>query len=182
VDVLFGFDPDLLSFSSFELLRRFQYVAVDGSQAGELRVTLRRQDPDSTGIMALDPGTDTLGVVWLGATSRDLLIDVEVAVPFSDNSATPHDDNRLVMTDSSFVTPPELQWTDGSVFIRHALYGDVNGDGYATTVADIVFLANHLAGNQSLTSRQRANADVNRDGFQGSTADLTELIRLVIEE
>ncbi len=182
LDVLLGFDPDLLSFSSFELLRRFQYVDRDDSQAGKLRLILRRHDPDSTGISALNPGTDTLGLVWLGATSRDLLMDVEVAVLFYDDTATPYDDNRLVRTDSSFVTPPELQWVDGSVFIRHALYGDVNGDGYAATVADIVSLANYLAGSQSLTSRQRANADVNRDGFQATIADLTELIRVVAEE
>jgi hypothetical protein len=68
------------------------------------------------------------------------------------------------------------------ISIRHPLYGDVNGDGYANTVADAIFLANYLAGIQKLTSVQRANADVNRDGFQGGMTDFIELIRIIIEE
>jgi hypothetical protein len=58
----------------------------------------------------------------------------------------------------------------------------VNDDGFAATVADIIFLANYLGGTQQLTSRQRSNADVNKDGFQAGMADFTELIRMVVEK
>ena len=182
LDLLFEFNPEVLTFSSFEALRRFQLVKTDNPQPGRLRLVLRRHHPDSTALRGLAPGTDTLGQIRLTATSRDLLTDVETPVGLVEDAGTAFDDCRLVRNDSSFVTPPDLHLENGSVVIRHPLYGDVNDDGFAATVADVIFLANYLAGIQQLTSRQRSNADVNRDGFQGTMADFSELVRIVVEE
>jgi hypothetical protein len=182
LDMLVEFDPEILTFNRFEPLRRFQLVTVTNPQPGRLRLILRRQHPDSTGLPALAPGTDTLGQIALTPTTQDLLTDVYSAVEFVEDGGTPFDDNRLARTDSSFVVPPEFQRKDGSILIRHPLYGDVNDDGFAATVADIIFLANYLGGTQQLTSRQRSNADVNKDGFQAGMADFTELIRMVVEK
>lgn len=182
LDALLEFDPALLAFNSFEPFFRLQHIDTDGSEPGKLRLILRRQHADSLHLTALAPGIDTLGLIRLQVTTQDLLVDVEAPVKFSEDQGTPFDDNRLVKTDSSMVAPPQLERTDGSILIRHPLYGDANGDGYANTVADAIFLANYLAGNQKLTSLQRANADVNRDGFQAGMADLIELIRMVTEE
>jgi hypothetical protein len=182
LDLLVEFDPDILTFNWFEAQCRLQSVTVATPQPGRLRLTLRRQHPDSTGLPALPPGTDTLGQIGLTATTQDLLTDVYSAVKFVEDGGTPFDDNRLVRTDGSFVVAPELERSDGSVLIRHPLYGDVNDDGFAATVADIIFLANYLGGTQQLTPRQRSNADVNRDGLQAGMADFTELIRMVVEK
>jgi hypothetical protein len=182
VDMLLKFDPSVLTYSSTELLSRFQYVSQDNPEPGRLRLVIRRHHPDSVDLPPLAPGTDTLGLIWLRATTRDLLMDVHSPVQFIEDVGTPFEDNRLVKSDSSFVIPPELSWFDGSVLVRHPLYGDVNDDGYANTVADAIFLVNYLAGVQQLTLRQRANADVNRDGFQAGMADFLELIRIVVEE
>lgn len=182
LDVLVEFDPEVMTFSWFEALRRFQLITVATPQPGRVKLTLRRQHPDSTGLPALAPGTDTLGQMGLTVTTQDLLTDVHSAVDFVEDEETPFNDNRLVRNDSSFVVPPELQRNNGGVFVRYPLYGDVNDDGFAGTVADIIFLANYLGGTQQLTSRQRANADVNKDGFQAGMADFTELIQMVVEK
>jgi hypothetical protein len=182
VDMLMEFDPGMLSCSSVSFLTRFQHAIYDNSVPGKLRVVARRHHPDSSHLSSLGPGTDTLGIIWLQVTSQDLLSDLTVPVSFFDDGATPFADNRLVKSDSSFVTPPELGLTGGSVFIRYPLYGDVNDDGYVFTIADAIFFFNYLSGNQRLSSRQKANSDVNRDGVQASMTDFIRLITVIAEE
>jgi len=182
VDMLLEFDPDLFTSSSVTFLTRFQYASYDNPVPGRLRIAIRRHHPDSTYIPPLLPGTDTLGFIWLDVISQDLLVDVVTPVSFFEDPGTPFADNRLVGTDSGFVTPPELRLTDGDILIRHPLYGDVNDDGYAYTIADVIFFSNFLAGSQKLTPRQRANSDVNKDGVQASMADFIQLIKVIAEE
>jgi hypothetical protein len=182
VDAYLQFDREIIRFGGVEFLTRFQYARYDTTVPGKLKITLRRHHPDSTSLGPLAAGTDTLGVVRMKVTSADLLGDVETEMSFWENPLTPYWDNRLVNADSSFVEPPALILQNGSVFVRHPLYGDVNDDGYPNTIADVIFLVNSLMGSQSLTPRQRANSDVNRDGVQGSMTDFLELIRIVGEE
>lgn len=182
MDMLMEFDPGMLSCSSVSFLTRFQHTTYDNSVAGKLRIVTRRHHPDSSHLSALGPGTDTLGVIWLQVTSQDLLSDLSVPFSFFEDAATPFIDNRLVKSDSSFITPPELGLTDGSVFIRYPLYGDVNDDGYVFTIADVIFFFNYLSGSQKLSSRQKANSDVNRDGVQASMTDFIRLITVITEE
>jgi hypothetical protein len=87
----------------------------------------------------------------------------------------------LIAPDSSFIEEPDLELTDGSVFIRHPLYGDVNDDGYPYTIADAIFFLNFLAGRQGLTPRQKANSDVTRDGIQASMSDFINLVAIITE-
>lgn len=182
VDMLIEFDPSILSCRGVSFLTRFQHVTYDNSAPGELRITARRHHPDSSHLSPLGPGTDTLGFIWLDVTSRDLLSDLEVPLSFFEDAATPIADNRLAKSDSSFVTPPELVLSDGSVLIRYPLYGDVNGDGYVFTIADAIFFFNYLSGTQKFSPRQKANSDVNRDGVQGSMTDFIRLITIIAEE
>jgi len=180
--MLVEFDPVLLISCSVDFLTRFQYASYDNSVAGRLRITARRHHSDSTHLPPIPPGTDTLCLVCLDITSEDLLMDIQTPVIFSDDPATHFADNRLVRSDSSFISPPGLSLIDGSLFIRHPLYGDVNDDGYAYTIADAIFFFNFLVGNQEFTTRQRANSDVNRDGAQTSMADFIQLIKVIAEE
>jgi hypothetical protein len=115
-------------------------------------------------------------------TSPDPLSDLIVPLSFLDDAATQFADNRLVKSDSTFITPPELALTDGSVLIRYPLYGDVNDDGYVFTIADAIFLFNYLSGTQELSSRQKANSDINRDGVQAGMTDFIQLITVITEE
>lgn len=182
MDMLMEFDPGMLSCSSVSFLTRFQHTTYDNSVPGRLRIVARRHHPDSSHLSPLGPGTDTLGFIKLEVTSQDLLSDLEVPFSFFEDAATPFADNRLVKSDSSFVTPPELELTEGSVFIRYPLYGDVNDDGYVFTIADVIFFFNYLSGSQKLSSRQKANSDVNRDGVQASMTDFIRLITVITEE
>ena len=182
LDMLMEFDPGMLNCSSVSFLTRFQHAAYDNSLPGKLRIVARRHHPDSSHLSSLGPGTDTLGVIWLQVTSQNLLTDLTVPFNFFDDATTQYADNRLVKSDSSFVTPPELGLTDGSVFIRYPLYGDVNDDGYVFTIADAIFLFNYLSGTQELSSRQKANSDVNGDGVQAGMTDFIQLITVITEE
>jgi hypothetical protein len=182
IDMLLDYEPDILTCGPVELLTRFQYVSYNITPQGRIRIVLRRHHPDSIYVPPLAPGTDTLGLIRINVTSQDLLVDVETMVRFFENPLTPFTDNRLTKSDSSFIAPPELTLRDGSVFIRHPLYGDVNDDGYENTIADVIFFINSIAGNQNLSSRQKANSDVNKDGVQGNMADFIELLRIIVEE
>jgi len=181
-DILVEFDSGLLICNSVKFLSRFQYADYDKSIPGKIRIVGRRHHPDSTYLSPLAPGIDTLGFIRMDVTSHDLLADIVVPVTFFEDLVTPFADNRLVINDSSFITPPELMLMDGDILIRHPLYGDVNDDGYAYTIADVIFFFNFLAGSQKLSSRQRANSDVNRDGVQASLTDFFELIGVIVEE
>jgi hypothetical protein len=181
LDMLVEFDPVLLANSTAQALTRFQYFSYDNSAPGKLRITARRRHSDSSFISPLAPGLDTLGLIWVTITSEDLLTDVQTPVLFYEDPVTPFADNRLVGSDSSFVTPPELVLADGGVFIRHPIYGDVNDDGYEYTIADAIFFFNFLAGSQRFDSRQKANSDVNRDGVQASMTDFIQLIKIIAE-
>ncbi len=181
-DIFLQYDRNLLTCSGVTWLTRFQYIICDTSISGKIRIILRRHRADSTSLGPLPSGTDTLGAVKMNVTTTDLLADMETPIGFWENPLTPHEDNRLVKSDSSFIVPPGLTLQEGSVLIRHPLYGDINDDGYPYTIADVIFLVNSLLGNQSLTSRQRANSDVNKDGVQGSMADFIELIKIVAED
>ena len=109
-------------------------------------------------------------------------MDIEAPVSFFEDGTTPFADNRLEISDGSFVTPPELRLNPGGIFIRHPLYGDVNDDGYPYTIADVIFFFNCLAGSQRLTPRQRANSDVNKDGVQASMTVFILLLKIIAEE
>lgn len=179
VDVFLQYDRSLMACSAVNWLMRFQYAVFDTSLTGKIKMVLRRHRADSTYITSLPAGTDTLGVIKMSIFTADLLADVETPVRFWENPLTPYEDNRLVKVDSSFVVPPALTLQEGSVIIRHPLYGDINDDGYPYTIADVIFFVNYLMGSQSLTPRQRANSDVNKDGVQGSMADFIELIKTI---
>ena len=182
VDMFLEYDQQVLTCSSIRLLTRFQYVSYDITPAGKIRLITRRHHPDSTYITPLAPGTDTLGLIKMNVTTQDLLVDMEAKLSYFENPLTPFIDNRLIKADSSFINPPELDLNEGSIFVRHPLYGDVNDDGYPKTIADVIFFINFIAGSQNLTSRQRANSDLNRDGVQGNMADFIEIVRAVGEE
>lgn len=182
VDMFLEFDRDVLTCSSIKLLTRFQYVSYDIMPSGKIRLVARRHHPDSTYLAPLEPKTDTLGILRMIITTKDLLTDVKTPVDFFENPLTPFADNRIVKSDSSFVVPPQLNLNVGKVFIRHPLYGDLNDDGYPNTIADIIFFVNFLSGSQKLSSRQRANSDVNKDGVQGNMADFLDLIKAVTEK
>jgi hypothetical protein len=180
-DVLVRFNPELLTVTGVEPTCRFQLFNYDLSPQGGVRIIARRHVSDSTYLSPLSPGRDTLGHISVKITSQDLLVDIETSVEFSEDPKTPYPDNRLITPDSSFIEEPDLELTDGSVFIRHPLYGDVNDDGYPYTIADAIFFLNFLAGRQGLTPRQKANSDVTRDGIQASMSDFINLVAIITE-
>lgn len=180
-DVLVQFNPELQTPASVKPACRFQLFNYDLSLPGKAKIIARRHVPDSVALSPLAPGVDTLGCILMKVTSQDLLIDMETPVEFSENPGTSDPDNRLIAPDGSFIYEPDLELTNGSVLIRHPLYGDVNDDGYPHTIADAIFFLNFLAGRQGLTPRQKANSDVTRDGAQASMSDFINLLGIITE-
>jgi hypothetical protein len=180
-DLLVQFNPELLIPTLAKPNCRFQLFDYDFSLPGKAKIIARRHVPDSVAISPLAPGIDTLGCILMSITPQDLLIDVEAPVEFSEDPGTPDRDNKLIAPDSSLVYEPDLELIDGSILIRHPLYGDVNDDGYPNTIADAIFFINFLAGKQELTPRQKANSDVTRDGTQASMSDFINLVAIITE-
>ena len=180
-DVLSEFNPELLTPTMVEPTCRFQLFFYDLSSPGQVRIIARRHVSDSVSLSPLAPGVDTLGCILMSITSQDLLLDVETPVEFLEDPETPYPDNRLVTPDSSFIEDPDLELTNGSIFIRWPSYGDINDDGYPYTIADAIFFLNFLAGRQGLTPRQKANSDVTGDGVQASMADFIHLVAIITE-
>jgi hypothetical protein len=180
-DVSVKYNPELLTPTTAQPICRFQAFDYDLSSPGKVRITARRHVSDSTYLSPLSPGKDTLGCILINITSQDLLIDMETPVEFSEDPQTTDPDNRLITPDGGFIDEPELKLTNGSIFIRYPLYGDINDDGYPNTVADAIFFLNFLAGRQRLTPRQKANSDVNQDGVQASIADFIQLVKIITE-
>lgn len=180
-EALLKFNPELLMPTGVKPARRFQLFSYDFSSPGRVRLIARRHVPDSVSLSPLAPGLDTLGYLSMNITSQDLLVDVETPVEFLEDPETFDPDNRLIAPDSSFIEEPDLELVPGSVLIRHPLYGDINDDGYENTIADAIFFLNFLAGRQELTSRQRANSDLTRDGVQASMADFIYLVDIITE-
>lgn len=180
-DVLVKFNPELSLVTEVKPTRRFQLFDYDLSVPGEVKITGRRHVSDSTYLSFLPPGRDTLGYILVKITSQDLLVDVETPMEFLEDPKTPYADNRLIAPNGSFIEEPDLELTDGSVFIKHPLYGDINDDGYPNTIADAIFFLNFLAGRQGFTARQRANSDMNRDGTQESMVDFINLVAVITE-
>lgn len=180
-EVLLKYNPELLTPTGVEPDCRFQLFDYDFSSPGEVRIIARRHVPDSTYLPPLPEGTDTLGHILVSITSQDPLVDIETPVEFSEDPESPDPDNRLIAPDSSFIGEPDLELRNGSVLIRHPLYGDTNDDGYPYTIADAIFFLNFLAGRQELTPRQKANSDVTRDGVQATMADFIHLVAIITE-
>jgi hypothetical protein len=180
-EAFLDFNPELLTAAGVVAASRFQVFGYHLFSSGQVKIIARRQSADSVYIGPLGPGLDTLACVYMSVTSQDLLVDVETAVEFSEYQQIPYSDNILVAPDSSFIEPPDLGLTHGSVFIRYPLYGDINDDGRPDTIADAIFFLNFLAGRQRLTPRQRANSDVTRDGAQAGMADFIRLVTIITE-
>jgi hypothetical protein len=181
-DVLVKYNPELLTTTAIQPTCRFQSFSYYLSSPGQMRITARRHVSDSTYLSPLPPGNDTLVGMFFSITSQDLLVDMETPVEFSEDPQTTDPDNRLITPDGSFIDEPELELTNGSIFIRYPLYGDINDDGYPNTIADAIFFLNFLAGRQKFTPRQKANSDVNQDGVQASIADFIHLVEIITEE
>jgi hypothetical protein len=181
-DALVKFNPELSLVTQVKPTCRFQLFDYDLTVPGEVKITGRRHVSDSTYLSPLPSGRDTLGYILVKITSQDLLVDVEAPVEFLEDPSSPYADNRLIAPNGSFIEEPTLELTDGSIFIKHPLYGDINDDGYPNTIADAIFFLNFLAGRQGLTARQKANSDVNRDGIQESMADFINLVAVITED
>lgn len=180
-EALLKFNSELVTAFGVEPACRFQQFNYDLSFPGRVRIIAKKHVADSAYIPPLPEGVDTLGYVLLSVTSQDLLVDVETPVEFWESPGTPYVDNRLLTPEGSFIQSPNLELNQGSVFVRHPLYGDVNDDGYPNTIADVIFLLNFLAGRQKLTPRQKANSDVTRDGVQANMADFIQLVTTITE-
>jgi len=180
-DMFVEYNPELLTPTMIQPTCRFQTFSYYHSSPGKIRITARRHVSDSTYLSPLSPGKDTLLCIFVSITLQDLLIDMETPVEFLEDPQTTDPDNRLITPSGGFIDEPELKLTNGSIFIRYPLYGDINDDGYPNTVADAIFFLNFLAGRQRLTPRQKANSDVNQDGVQASIADFIQLVNIITE-
>jgi hypothetical protein len=165
--------PTLLAPNIF--LQSFTY---DLSQAGRIRVTMVTDLPPPPYVPPIY-GDTTVAWISFRITTRDMQWDILTHFNFYEDPTIPGPDNFIVLNDNSRIVPPSLVLHTGDLLLNHPLYGDINLNAYPFDIADAVLFLNYFIGRAHLTQCQLANSDCNRDGLQGTIADLVYLLNVI---
>jgi hypothetical protein len=165
--------PTLLAPNIF--LQSFTY---DLSQSGRIRVTMVTDLPPPPYVPPLY-GDTTVAWISFRITTRDMQWDIITHFNFYEDPTTPGPDNFIVLNDNGRIVPPTLRLHAGDLRLKHPLYGDINLNTYAFEIADAVLFLNYFVGRAHLNQCQLANSDCNRDGLQGTIADLVYMLNVI---
>jgi hypothetical protein len=165
--------PTLLAPNIF--LQSFTY---DLSQSGRIRVTMVTDLPPPPYVPPV-LGDTTIAWISFRITTRDMQWDITTHFNFYEDPITPGPDNFIVLSNNHRIVPPSLVLHTGDLVLKHPLYGDINLNTYPFEIGDAVLFLNYLIGRAQLNQCQLANSDCNRDGVQGSIADVVYLLNVI---
>jgi hypothetical protein len=182
-NLLISYDPNVLTYQGTDFLSGVQpweytIVTINPLGPGTLKL-IGVANLYGSGHPLLSRGNHSIARVRFTSPNQPGLggLFVPLVMPREDYSSN-------VLSDSSgmFVFHPVLD--PGGVFFLSSssyLLGDINQNGSAYEVGDVVVLAAYLADpvNNPLSSIQMAASDVNQDGQQATIADLIYLINIV---
>jgi len=178
INILFNYDPSLLSPSHIVPNMFFQSFVVDHSIPGRVNINLYTDLPPPPQVPPIED--DTI-FAWIGCTvtTEDLGYDLLTHFSFFDDPVTPYPDNSILLEGGDWVVPPALSLVQADILIISPLYGDINVNGFAFEIGDAITFLNFFMGQIEFTRRQYANSDCNRDGIQASIADLVYLLGVI---
>jgi hypothetical protein len=182
-NLFISYDPNVLTYQGTDFLSGVQpweytIVTINPLGPGTLKL-IGVANLYGSGHPLLSRGNHSIARVRFTSPNQPGLggLFVPLVMPREDYSSN-------VLSDSSgmFVFHPVLD--PGGVFFLSSssyLLGDINQNGSAFEVGDVVVLAAYLADpvNNPLSSIQMAASDVNQDGQQATIADLIYLINVV---
>lgn len=184
-ELLFHLDPTAATVLGFERVgtrtedwEMFATSLNHNGNAGDVQIIARADVADGTPTPDLDAGEGVVVFVRLHLISDASYAGLSFPVRFVFRTA-----NANTATDAYnvLITQDQIAYTHGSVDIilyENVLPGDLNLNGLAFEIGDVVILANYLSDpvKYSLTFEQLANSDANQDGIQATIADLVFMI------
>jgi hypothetical protein len=183
-DILISWNPEALSLNGVTRAGRtgsFEYFHINRDDGGPGTVRIVGIADIRNGVVSppMQPGIGPIFMLEMSVAPDEGLIGVNLPVRFL--NAEPSD-NTLSDSTGYLLIHPDL--TDGVVSVigpGDVLIGDINQNGEACEVGDVVLFVNHLT-NPVLfpfNTVQRAASDVNQDGLPETVADLVYLINIV---
>jgi hypothetical protein len=188
VELLVNIDPTAASITAVDRvgtrIENWEMFAVSqnyGGRPGDVYVLARADINDGYSTPKLPPGDGPVINIRLHLAADELFAGLAFPVRFVfrtplANTATDEQGETILQN--------EIAYRHGEVQIlkfEHKLPGDINLNGLAYEVGDVVYFANYFS-NPSLyplSLEQRANSDVNGDGAAATIADLVFMINVI---
>ena len=188
VELLFYLDPTAVTITGIDRagtrIEDWEVFATTqnyNSRPGEIHIRGRADINDGSFTPNLGPGTGPIVSVHLRLTSDDAFVGFSFPARFvftTDAANTATDGAGEIIPQS------EIVYSHGQVGIlvnQDRLRGDINLNGLAFEIGDVVYLANYFSNPVAfpLNFEQRANSDVNNDGLTATIADLVYMINVI---
>lgn len=161
----------------------FTYRTNDGSRPGHLRIEGRGALAGTGNRIA--PGTGPIArLTFRGAANIDLS-GMNVPIQFAFLDAPDNNDNTLLDSVAVKVASAGISYANGSVLLNTIgtiRIGDINLNGLAYDVGDVVLFTNHIVqpGRYPFSLLQYANSDINGDKLVATITDLVRMIQIII--
>jgi hypothetical protein len=187
-ELLFHLDPTAVTVTDVgragTRIENWEMFAVTEDYAGhpgEIQIMARADINDGSPTAMLDPGEGPIAAVQLHLISDVNFAGLSFPARFVFHTAQA---NTVMDAAGETVFQDEIAYTHGAVLIRvyeDKLIGDINLNGLAFEVGDVVYFANYFSNPVlfPLSYAQRANSDVNGDGTPATIADLVYMINIV---
>jgi hypothetical protein len=176
--IITGIDRQGTRIESWEM---FAVTQNFGGRAGDVHVLARADINDGFPTPPLAAGMGAIINVRLRLTSDETFAGLSFPARFVFRTALAN-----TATDGSGATilQDEIAYRHGEVQIslfEDKLIGDINLNGLAFEVGDVVYFANYFSNPSAypLNFEQRANSDVNGDGTPATIADLVYMIQVI---
>lgn len=188
VELLVNIDPTAATILGVERIgtrtEGWEMFAVSQNYAGrpgDLYILGRADINDGFPTPKLAPGEGTLLKIRLHLASDELFAGLAFPVRFVFRTAMA---NTAIDASGDAILQNEIAYRHGEVQILQVedrLTGDINLNGLAFEVGDVVYFANYFSSPSlyPLNFEQRANSDVNGDGTPATIADLVFMISVI---
>lgn len=136
-------------------------------------------------VAPLPIGTGAIAKVVFRVTSDLAYEGMSIPVRFSFTDPVTRNDNTLTSTTGTKIEQFDIAYTDGWVKIEdigNILIGDINLNGIANEIADVIYFTNYFIDPQHYPFNvlQYANSDINRDNLVATIADLVRMISILV--
>lgn len=187
-EILFNYDVTALSLVSISnagtrsnAFEYFTYRLEEGGIPGDVYVTGISDIDHSFTPGNLPSGDGSIFKALFYATNNQDFAGFSVPVEFAFRDLFNHYDNTLSDTAGVRIPQSSIIYNDGFVSILKATasgLGDINLNGIPYEIGDAIYLTNYFISPDlsPLDPVQRANSDVNQDGYAPSLADLVFLV------
>ncbi len=191
-EILFNYDVTALSLASISnagtrtnAFEYFTYWFNAGGIPGDVHVS-GISDLDYSGTPGnLLPGDGPIFKILFYATSNQDFAGFSIPINFAFRDILNHSDNTLKDSLGGLIPQSSIIYNDGFVSILKVAasdLGDINLNGIPYEIGDVIYFINYFLNpaGSPLSPLQRANSDVNQDGYSATIADLVYIVVKIV--